>query len=278
MQSKDTHPTQNIPPFHSIHGSRKKYSDEVLEKFVDTFLLPKGQNTPTDDEEKDAVKNHSLSLLRYFFIFADFKDAVREGNGEQLLILHNQLLHHFKFVPGFNAYAIEMLISIIQSKIFLSQAELHQITWAATVNWKGGTGKNIEIDLLQENRNKDLKNLIKGMGANKTTIAIERVSQAAGGVRHIVENVDNNVSLNIQSSAHTHRSSEADEAKILADLRQLKPFKSSPGRKHNSFPDIHPNNINSLKHADFNKWPSQHKKNPLVGAPLYLDDDVQSVI
>ena len=108
MQSKDTHPTQNIPPFCNIHGNQKKYFDEVLEKFVDTFLLPQGQNTPTDDEQKDCVKNHSLSLLRYFFIFAAFKDAVREGNGEQLLILHKQLLHHFKSIPGFNAYAIEI--------------------------------------------------------------------------------------------------------------------------------------------------------------------------
>ena len=141
-------------------------------------------------------------------------------------------------------------------------------------NWKGGSAKNIEIDL-QENRNKDLKNLIKGMGANKTSNAIERASRAAGGVRHIVENFDNNVSLNIQSSAHTHRSSEADEAKILADLRQLKPFKSSPGRKHDSFPDIHANNLNSLKQDDFNEWLSQNKKNLLVGAPLHLDDDVQ---
>ena len=268
MHSKDTHPTQNIPPFCNIHGNQKKYFDEVLEKFVDTFLLPQGQNTPTDDEQKDCVKNHSLSLLRYFFIFADFKDAVREGNGEQILILHKQLLHHFMSIPGFNAYAIEMLISIIQSKIFLSQAESHQITWAATVNWKGGSAKNIEIDLLQENRNKDLKNLIKGMGANKTSNAIERASRAAGGVRHIVENFDNNVSLNIQSSAHTHRSSEADEAKILADLRQLKPFKSSPGRKHDSFPDIHANNLNSLKQDDFNEWLSQHKKNLLTSIAL----------
>ena len=59
-----------------------------------------------------------------------------------------------------------MLISIVQSEAFLSQAESHQIMWAATVNWKGGKSRNIEIDLLQENRNKDLKNLIIAMGAN----------------------------------------------------------------------------------------------------------------
>ena len=36
-----------------------------------------------------------------------------------------------------------------------------------------GSGKNIEIHLLQENHNKDHKKAIKFMGANKTDRAIE---------------------------------------------------------------------------------------------------------
>lgn len=67
-----------------------------------------------------------------------------------------------------------MLISIIQPEVSLSKVESNQVMWAGTVNWKGGDGKNIEIDLLQENRNKDLKNIIKSMGVNKTTKAITR--------------------------------------------------------------------------------------------------------
>ena len=46
--------------------------------------------------------------------------------------------------------------------------------WASTANWKEeGAGKNIEIDLLQESRNKDIKKSIKTMGANKSDLAIE---------------------------------------------------------------------------------------------------------
>ena len=139
MQSKDDQPTKNIPSFHSIHDDnvnddRKKYFDEVLEKFLDMFLLCKEAGSPSADEQENGVMNYSLSLLRYFFVIKDFKDAVREGNGRQLL------LQHFKSVPGFNSYAIEMLISIIQSEVFLSQVESHQIMWSATVNWKGGSG------------------------------------------------------------------------------------------------------------------------------------------
>ena len=275
MQSQEAQPTKHIPPSHNIHvEDKKKYFDETLNEFVGKYLLPLEEPEPLpSNEQQDSVMNYSLSLLRYYFIIADFKDAVREGNGKQLLILHKQLPKHFKSIPGYNAYAIEMLISIVQSEAFLSQAESHQIMWAATVNWKGGKSRNIEIDLLQENRNKDLKNLIKAMGANKTTSAIQRASRAAGGVRHIVENFDNNVSLAKQSSDHTHRSTEPDESIILSDLRQIKPFKLSPGRKYKSFSTIDADNLKSLDRADFTTWLLKHKKNLLLDAPLELDED-----
>ena len=55
-----------------------------------------------------------------------------------------------------NAVMFELIINIIiQSEFFLSEAEAHQCIWAATVNWQDGIGKNIEIDILQENRNRD---------------------------------------------------------------------------------------------------------------------------
>ena len=76
-----------------------------------------------------------------------------------------------------------MFISIIQNEVLLSEGEAYQCTWAATANWTGGKRKNLEIDLMQENRNRDLKKLIKSMGANKTDKSIERASKAVGGVR-----------------------------------------------------------------------------------------------
>jgi hypothetical protein len=272
MPSNKDRPITNIPPLHDIHvgNNKKKYFDEVLSKFVNTFLFAPHSST---GNEQDWIMNYSLSLLRYYFIIIDFKDAVKEGNGKQLSILHKQLLHHFKSIPGYNAYAIEMLISIIQSDVFLSRAESNQIMWAGTVNWKGGDAKNIEIDLLQENRNKDLKGLIKSMGANKTTKAITRASRAAGGVRQIVENFDLNVSLAKKSSTHTHRSSENDVSIVLADLSKLKPFTYSQGRKYKSFPKIEADNLKSLNDAEFESWLLKHKNNLIISAPLQMDDD-----
>ena len=76
--------------------------------------------------------------LRYF----------RKKLQQRNVILYKILLLHFKALPGFKSYAIETLVNIIQNEVSLSEAEAHQCKWAATVNWKGGAGKNIEIHLL----------------------------------------------------------------------------------------------------------------------------------
>ena len=130
------------------------------------------------------MNNYSVCLLKYYFFFIDFKDAVKEGNGARLVTLHKELLSHLKALPGFNNYAIEMLISIVQNDVFLSEAEAHQCIWASTVNWKKGAVKNIEIDLLEESRNKSLKKSIKSMGPNKTDNAINKSSRGLSKINN----------------------------------------------------------------------------------------------
>jgi hypothetical protein len=131
-----------------------------------------------------------------------------------------------------------MLINVVQNMVFLSPAQSHQCIWASTANWKGGAQRNVEIDLLQENRNRDLKKLIKEMGANKTDKAIDNASRAVVGARKIAENFDYMVYREAMSSSHSHASSLKDESKVLSDLRILKPFSIQPNGKHASFRKI----------------------------------------
>lgn len=276
METMDAHPTRNRPPYHvlDVGNNKKNYYHSVVDKFIDEFLIP----APNIDEEgssdnDDFVRNYSMCLLQYFFVYADLKDAVKEGNGKRLGTLHKQLLPLFKSLPGFNAYAIEMFINILQNEVLLSEAESHQCIWAATANWKGGPGKNIEIDILQENRNKDIKKEIRGMGANKTDKAIDRASRAAGGQQKIVENFDQRVGRGVQHSSHGHKSSSTDEGKVSRDLRDLKPFTTVPNRKHDSFPDIMADPLSTLNEEDYNQWGVRHKKNLLLDAPVGQEDE-----
>lgn len=276
MGTTDSHPTRNIPPFHIIHvGNNKElYLKDVLSRFVNQFLLP---NESAQSADVDHVKEYSLSLLRYFFLLASFKEAVRNGDGESLAIFHKVLLKHFKSDPGYNAYAIEMLINIVQNNVFLSEAESHCCKWASTANWKGGPGKNMEMDLLQENSNREVKKYIKGMGANKTDKSIERMSRAAGGIKSIIENFDLKMGIKEKQSSHSHKKSTTDELKVIEDLQKLKPFTNVSGRKHDSFPSASSNLFASLDNETFTKWLKKHQKNLLLHAPIEETDESETI-
>ena len=85
-----------------------------------------------------------------------------------------------------------MLISVVQceNEVFLTDAEAHNCGLASTANWTGGPGRNIVVDLLLKNRNKDLRKQFKLKGANKTNKTIDHSSRASGRKRQIVENYD----------------------------------------------------------------------------------------
>lgn len=155
----------------------------------------------------------------------------------------------------------------------LSEAEACKCKWASTVNWSGGKGKNVEIDLFQENRNKDMKAMVKAMGSNKSEKAISRASKAAGGVKKIVEAYEKQVPLRRKSSSHhTHKSSAGDEKMILADLRSLRPFKQVDGRKFESFGNISYNPTSPFDEDAFVTWVNRHKSNIVKHFPVSEHD------
>jgi hypothetical protein len=280
MKSIDDSPTKHRPPFHNIHlGNNKEcYFQDTLGTFVDEYLIPSkkagdSRGATPERPEIDYVKEYSLCLLRYYFLLSSIKDAVKVGDGDRLAILHKELLAHFKSVPGFNAYAIEMLVNVLQNSVLLSEAEAHTCRWASKANWKGGAGKNIEMDLLQENSNRDIKKHIKSMGANKTEKSIERMSRASGGLRSIVDNFDDQVGKKCTSSSHSHKVATNDEKLIIEDLQKLQPFTTIPGRKHKSFHKASSDPLATLDQEAFHAWLKKHQKNMLFNIPSEEDDE-----
>jgi hypothetical protein len=272
MSEVDDSPQKNVPPHDADY---QQYFDTVLDKFVNEYLLSKPHSQPnqTLDEQPDQIKEYSLCLLRLFFILKSLKDAVKLGDGDRLATIRKVLLKHFKSHSGHNTYAIEMLISILQDKVFLTKRQAHQTRWASLVNSRGGSGNNIEIDLMQENLNRELKKGISGMGANKTPKAIERFSKAAWGEAEIITNFDVAMKIKKPASSHKHKSSEKDENIILADLLQLKPFESIDGRFHEGFPSASSNTLAALNEKAFHDWLKKHKKNLIKHGPIEMDDD-----
>ncbi len=282
MDNVNESPKSNnpCPPNDLNEDERKLHVLAVLDKFLEEYVFQTSECSDDDgdtiddddDDDDDGVYNYSINLLKSFMVLVDCKNAVASGNGEHLALIQKQMLLYFSSVSGFNSYAIEMLIATIQNEVLLSPAEAQQCKWAALANWKGGRNKNIEIDLLQENRNKDIKELIRHMGANKTDKAVQRISKAAGGVRKIVDVFEDQVGITPKSSFHSHRSSSEDEKKILADLQQLKPFAKTPGRSHSSFCGISSDPLKDLDEQKFCEWLQRHQKNIAIHFPT-IDED-----
>ncbi|CAB3980676.1 Hypothetical predicted protein [Paramuricea clavata] len=138
--------THSVNVFNKAY--RKTYIKDILDQFLDDFIF--------HDENKkvaDGVWCYGVNTTKSFMVLADFKNAVSPGNG---------------VIVGSRGSSLEV--------------GYHSLT----VNWNGGVGCNIEIDLFQQNRNCEMKKLIRSMGAYKTEKAIERASKASGDVSKFV--------------------------------------------------------------------------------------------
>lgn len=130
MDDAKCEPTANGAPSVNIinEAYQKTYIKDILNKFLDEFIFVAGNR-----KVADGVWCYGVNIIKSFMVLADFKDAVSTGNGEYIgtlamvsSILRKQLLTHFFATPGFNEFAIEMLINILQCEVLLSEAEAHR--------------------------------------------------------------------------------------------------------------------------------------------------------
>ena len=147
-----------------------------------------------------------------------------------------------------------MFISISQIECLLTPRLSESYKWGFFTSWRGGVGKNIEDDLCQEISNGVGKKIVQRMGANKTVAAISKVCKAVSGIKDIIDNYDEKEGIQKQSVYHTKIDSLKEEKEMINDLKTLRPFKHTPGRKHHSFPGILRHPFRYLNQSEFCKW------------------------
>lgn len=158
-----------------------------------------------------------------------------------------------------------MFTSIAQVEALLSEEVAHRVTWGKFVNWTGGLGNNIEGDKAQEICNCTSKNVVQGMGPNKTNNAIITASKAAPGIHRIKGQFDKVTKIHPSSRAHTTRSAKDDEMLMLKDLRKLRPFRITPNRCHEHFQEITLSPLVGQDMEKFFSWLEKHKKQIAMG-------------
>ncbi|CAB4033374.1 Hypothetical predicted protein, partial [Paramuricea clavata] len=114
------------------------------------------------------------------------KDAVATGNGEYLSILRKQLFISLPHLASLNLQ-LKCLSTFCNAKFCYQKVKPTAVRMGCYSELERWCWENVEIDLFQENRNCEMKKLIKVMGANKMDKVSGRASKGSGGMTKIVE-------------------------------------------------------------------------------------------
>ena len=150
---------------------------EFAKEFVNMSVLKElaesisSENKPKEDKSKqentDSVYEYARETLSLGLLYAEFSDAIREGDGNRIIRCWKYFLLIFKAARRKN-YAIEAFTLLAQEKFLLSPRQSLQLKWSRTINTHGLPGKNIPCDLYMEHLNRESKSALSGLGSNIT--------------------------------------------------------------------------------------------------------------
>ena len=205
----------------------------------------------------DGVHAYACEALSLGLLYLEFKDAIREGDGDRILRVWQYFLLLFKASNRTN-YSVEAFTLLSQYHLILPPHLAEQLKWSRCVNTHGLPGHNISCDLHMEHINRVAKVAIQGLGPNKSKKAIERVGKAIGTITSSLDKFDSTNNVPAESGQHSTRSSDNDLLKVVSQLVKSGVFKVRPGRKHKSFPNIQTNYISTLSEKRLKQWMLDH--------------------
>ena len=132
-------------------------------------------------------------------------DAIHEGDITRTNIVINTMIPFFYSHSSLSKYFTECVDFILKTEFTLPPHVAEMVRAAAFVNVHGGAGQNKAADLHKENEVKLVKDLIKGLSANKTEKSIVAISKAAPVIDDVTKNFDNMLKINDLNTKHTRK-------------------------------------------------------------------------
>ena len=174
-------------------------ASEVVQQHVDLSIqFDDGKK----HKEPDTVYAYASELLSLGLLYFEFKDAVKEGDGDRLFRVWKHLLLLFKASNKKN-YAVEAFTLLAQYHMLLPTRLVEQLKWSRFVNVHGLPGHNISCDLHMEHLNRLTKTAIVTLGVNKSEKAIIRVGKSIGTLEGTLKTFDKEHVVPAQSGAHS---------------------------------------------------------------------------
>lgn len=153
-------------------------------------------------ENSDDMFNYQCSLMDHGLLYMNFTDAIAEGDGDRIMRCWKFLLLHFYSDKGSTKYAIEALYLQLQQQALLSPRQAYRQRWNRSVNNRGGSGKNVPLDLDVEHDNNAVKEAIRKLGPNVTNSTVQRSAQMLPVARQIVDVVGRECQVMKRSGIH----------------------------------------------------------------------------
>ena len=219
---------------------------KVISEFVDLSYTKSGKKK--NPKCHDNVLEYAKETLTMGLLLLEFKDAVREGDGDRVLRCWKYLFLYFR-ATGHTNYCLEALNLLSHYYYLLPPRYAEQLKWSRFINTQGCQGANISADLHVEHLNRICKEAIQHLGANKSPVAVKRIGKVAGIVSETLHHFDEVSGINHGSGRHTRKSDDTDLKMVLTELMSSKVFTSSDGRTHKAFKNFKSNIFNSIDRA-----------------------------
>ncbi|XP_062576937.1 uncharacterized protein LOC134238840 [Saccostrea cucullata] len=228
------------------------------------------------DEDADGLQNYVMQFLQWYFIILTLKDAIKEGDSCRTNITLKFCIPIFFSHSVYSKYLEECIDYILKTEIMLSEKMAMKVRYGSFVNLSGRGGENKAADLQKENEVMVLKELIRGLGSNKTEKAIVTITKAAPVIQDVVCNFDRMLGLRDKKTHHKKRSFQDDVKCILKELLTLKIWEKTNGRQLENFPKIamSPFAVDTIHFKDVvMKKVQRLKRGIVIPSPATSDDE-----
>lgn len=224
-----------------------------------TLPDPSDQNS----EPKDDMFDYHCGFMNMALLLRNFRDAIKEGDGERIIKCMKMFLLHFKQDgSGSTKYALEALYHLFQVLALLSPREAERLKWNRTVNIQGGDGNNVAMDVALEHDNHVLKDIIRSLGANISEESVRRLCRAFFIIKQLLFALDDELNVKKASGKHTKKSVKDDLIKVVKTLCDHNVFeKQSTREPMYCFPDCPRDYLQLVNTKELFGWINDHKKN-----------------
>ena len=188
--------------------------NQIIRKMLEQFVkLPNNPgNVTIVDDRPDGVFHYAQEVLTYSLLYAEFEDAIKEGDGLRAIRCWRFLLLIFK-ASDRTKYAVEAATLLINLHILPERLQ-QQMIWCRFVN---RIACNKPCDLHMEHTNRIAKQAL-GQQACRNPKSVKRIGNCIGLFQNVSTQFDAVTGAHQSSRKHTRASETTDIQKIVREL------------------------------------------------------------